>query len=383
MNIGIDLRMVPYKIKRGWGWYSYNLVSNILDIDKEDIFYLLYVFLRKGSKKYLLPHKDNSYNRMWRFPSSFLEFLWDNLNFPKIEILLFKKVDIFHSLCDFILPSSYALQIVTIHDCVPLILDPQKKFPFTVKFIRNIEKINKIKPRIIITDTENSKKDILKFLQFPSQNIRVVYPGVSNEFKPLDIIDVKSYLKKFGLEYKKYILYVGAADGDKNIEVLIEAFGKMLITHSIPDDIYLVFVGSLNWNYHRLFNLIEGRGIENRCKFLGYVELDELVRIYNGAKVLVIPSLYEGFGLPVVEAIACGTPVILSNTSCFPEVGGDAALYFDPYNSDELIEKIVDLFNMSDLENLLIKRGLENAKRFKWENSATEVIKIYREIYYG
>lgn len=378
MRIGIDAQLVPYEHRRGWGNYTYQLITNLLAIDHDNEFYFLYAFFKKASRRYLIPKHSNSYNRVYLIPGRVINFLWDKFNFPCVELLLRSRVDVFHHTCDFVYPVRYAAQVATIHDCAPLKIDTEIKNLFTKKFLKNIERIKKMNLKFIITDSENSRKDIVNFLGFSPERVIVIYPGVDYQlYRPLERETVDETIFKFGLKYKNYLLYVGAADEDKNLSRLVYVFHKMVQKRKIPDDFCLVFAGKIGWGYEKVQNYVKDIGISERCCFLGYVTSDDLVKVYNGAFAFVFPSLYEGFGLPVIESMACGTPVIASNTASLPEIGSDAALYFLPFDENEMEEKISLLLDDENLRRGLIDKGFKNIKRFDWKESAYRMLKIY------
>jgi len=255
-------------------------------------------------------------------------------------------------------PFLYKNQIVTIHD-LAFLRHPSwflKKFYLLYKFL--IPKIVK-KARKIITVSYFSKKEITNLLNVPSEKIEVVYCGISEQFifNPL--------IKK-----ENYILTVSSLDPRKNLKNLILAFKKLKLKNY-----KLLIVGSKNkvFSNHAIEQLIkETPNIE----FTGYVSDEELVNLYQRAKLFVYPSLYEGFGLPPLEAMACGTPVVVSNVASLPEVCGDAAYYVNPYEVNDISRGIETVLKDEHLQKELIQRGLERTKLFNWEKSAKKVKKI-------
>jgi len=259
-------------------------------------------------------------------------------------------------------PLFYKNKIVTIHDIAyerfPKNFD--WKFKYFYKFlIPNIIKNSKH----IITVSEFSKSEIIKFYKVDKNQISVVYNAVNNIFKPVN----KEY-------NDKYILAVSSLNYQKNFHSLIKAFNQIE-----KKDIKLYLVGDINKNFVDI-KLIEDIEQNKNIVFQGRVSDDELVRLYSNALCFIYPSLYEGFGIPPLEAQSCGTPAIVSNITSLPEVGNESVLYCNPYDIDDMKEKIELLVNDEDLREKLIQIGFENIKRFSWEKSAKKIIEIMENI---
>lgn len=225
----------------------------------------------------------------------------------------------------------------------------------------------------IITISEHTKKDIIKFYKVDPSRISVIYPGYdSSIFRPIsDQEKIKGILTKYSIN-KPYLVFVGALKPNKNLERLIEAFNKLR-----QEDLDLVIVGKKGWLYDSIFRTVSKLGIEKRVIFTGFVPDEELPYLLNGAKLFVFPSLYEGFGMPVVEAMACGTPVLTSNVGSLPEVLDNCGLIADPYSIDSIALGIVKGLKRS---SYYTEKGLKRAKLFSWEKSAKEVIKIVNSL---
>jgi len=268
--------------------------------------------------------------------------------------------------------------VVTIHDCTPLIFP--EKYPAgirgKIKFL--IQKTALRNVSAVITDSENSKKDIIRFLGVPENKIYVIYLAADSRFRKLPAVN-KQLLVKYDLP-PKFALYVGDVNYNKNLPNLIRAFASLK-----RKDLYLVLVGKAFENKNlpeveELLSLIDKLNLKEKVRILGFIEDQDLVKIYNLAQVFVLPSLYEGFGLGILEAMACGCPVLTSQTSCLPEVAGKAAVLVNPYSIKEIVEGIEKLTEDSSLKNKLIKEGLVRAKKFSWEKTAEETIKVYQSV---
>jgi len=261
--------------------------------------------------------------------------------------------------------------IVTCYDIIPIAyyntLNPTWKL--NAKGLKKAEKI--------ITISEFSKLDIIKYIEVPEENIEIIPPAVDYNLYYLN--RNRKALKKYKIEEDELVvLYVGAEDPRKNVHFLISSFSKLkdklqkvkLLKVGLPNDVGV---------RGKLLNHIESLNLQKDVIFAGYVSENELAEIYNAVDLFVFPSLYEGFGLPPLEAMACGTPVITSNTSSLPEVVGDAAITVDPYDSDKFAEEMYEMLTNEDLRKEMIKKGLERSSLFKWEDSAKKTLKVYKE----
>jgi glycosyltransferase involved in cell wall biosynthesis len=229
----------------------------------------------------------------------------------------------------------------------------------------------------VITDSQNSKQDICRYLQIPFEKITVIPIASACHFRPLPEAQVGPLLDRYGL-VRPYILYVGSVEPRKNLLRLLDAY--VLLRQSLPQ-YRLVIVGARNyWKSSPVARAVEHQGLQAQVTFTGYIPDEHLPALYNGAALFCFPSLYEGFGLPVLEAMACGVPVVTSSTSSLPEVAGDAALLVDPYNVDEVADAMRRVLQDGDLAHDLRRRGLARAAQFSWEKTARETIAVYEKV---
>jgi glycosyltransferase involved in cell wall biosynthesis len=230
--------------------------------------------------------------------------------------------------------------------------------------------------RIVITISDFTKNDILRSFGVKEEKIRAIPLGVGAEFRPRrDDAVLGLFRQKFHLQ-NEYILYVGNTKPHKGIGTLLEAYKGI---HP-RGELDLVFVGGSVMEDPILSQQIDRLDVSSRIHDLGRIASDDLISAYNGARCLVMPSLYEGFGLPVLEAMACGTPVITSDAAALPEVVGDSGLMFKAGNSHELMGVLQDLIRDHQLEKELIQKGLKRAQRFTWRNTARQTLDVYEEI---
>lgn len=225
--------------------------------------------------------------------------------------------------------------------------------------------------RRVITISESSRQDVHRFFGVPLSQIDVVVPGVDPVYTPLPPEEVTAFRQRQGLD--RFVLHVGTLQPRKNIPVLLQA-----IAHLDDPALKLVLVGGKGWLYDDIFRQVQALGLAERVIFTGYVPDDDLPLWYNAAELLVFPSVYEGFGLPVVEAMACGTPVIAANSSSIPEAAGTAGLLFEPNDVEMLADQMTAVLTDTSLHKKLRRQGLEQARTFSWERAGRETAEVYR-----
>ena len=237
--------------------------------------------------------------------------------------------------------------------------------------LRNVDKV--------ISISEFTKRELIKYVGVCEENIRIVYLGLDHKiYKPVS--ENRAILQKFGLpEDVKVILYVGSELPRKNLPTLIKAFGELRKQYG---NVKLIKVGNAHSSHGRkkLMKLINELGLDNDVIFTGVVPEGELPQLYNAADLYVYPSIYEGFGMPILEAMACGCPVIISKAAALPEVAGDAAIAVDLYDIDAWVKAMYSMLTDDSLKNQMIGKGLERAKIFSWDKTARETTKVYEEV---
>jgi len=230
-----------------------------------------------------------------------------------------------------------------------------------------------VKSDRIITGSHCAKQELLQYIEFDADKIDVIYHGVDHDnFKQYPKVILKNFRNRFNIP-KKYILFVGSIEPRKNLFSLLSAYRKLDTT--IKKEYKLVLVGFKGWRNDEIMSLLEAE--KENIIYLGYLNDQELAYVYNMASLFCYPSFYEGFGLPPLEAMACGTPVIVSNLSSMPEVCGDAALYADPYDINDISKKMQRLLENDLLQKEMAERGLEHVKRFTWEDAASKHMDVF------
>ncbi len=232
----------------------------------------------------------------------------------------------------------------------------------------------------VITDSRCSQRDICKHLKMPEEKVIPIPHAAGSHFHPVEESEISPVLRRYNL-VQPYILYVGSVEPRKNLLRLLEAYA--LLRGSSPH-YRLVIVGARNyWKSSPVAQAVEDKGLQDSVTFTGYVADEDLPALYSGADLFCFPSLYEGFGLPVLEAMACGTPVITSNTSSLPEVAGEAALLVDPYNLQDITAAMRQVLEEPGLAEDLRQRGLQRAAGFTWEETARRTIAVYEQVLAG
>ncbi len=261
--------------------------------------------------------------------------------------------------------------VITIHDLsfirFPTLFRPANRLYLTV-----LTRLSARRARRLIAVSAHAAAETTRLLGVPSERIDVVYHGVDPAFHPLPADEVAVFRQRQGLP-ERFVLCVGTLEPRKNQTRLVEAFARI---HD--GQVKLVLVGGKGWLYDELFTRVEALGLSKEIIFPGYVMNDELPLWYNAATILAYPSLYEGFGMPVLEAQACGTPVLTSNVSSLPEAAGDAASMVDPYDVEALAAELDRLLTDKPLRHELRKRGLAHASQFTWPLMAQETADVYR-----
>lgn len=272
--------------------------------------------------------------------------------------------------------------IITAHDLITFAFRNKPEFTGYLKsydrIFDNLAVHGLKKASFLIAVSENTRQDLIRFTSYPGERIKVIYEGVDHKKfyqKPLS----PDFYQRYSLEEVPYLLYVGSEDPRKNLKRLIEAFAQVI--EKVPEA-RLLKVGAARFQQERqhLLDYIDRLGLTSKIKFVDQVSDDDLSYFYNLASVFVFPSLYEGFGLPVLEAMACGTPVICSNTSSLPEIVGEAAITINPYSVDEIATALELVLSDSALRETLRQGGLERASQFTWEKTAQETIEVYKKV---
>ena len=376
MRIGIDYTSAARQ-SAGIGRFTRELIRAALALD-EDNDYRLLVAGRQPVAQAHLPRASRGY-RLVQTPISErnLVRLWHRLQIPlPVEVFL-GRVDIFHS-PDFVLPPvARAVKVLTIHDLsflrVPECADPRLRWYLGQVVPRSVRRAD-----FLLADSESTRRDLVELLGVPPDRVQVIYGGVDAMFAPVGDAEALRRAREKYAHGRPFILAVGTLEPRKNYPTLIRAFARARQAARLPHA--LVIVGRKGWVYEPIFAAVDDLGLHDEVIFPGFVPDEELPALYNAADVLVTPSFYEGFGLPALEAMACGTPVIVSDVSSLPEVVGEAGVRIDPRDEAGLAEAIVRVVGDSALRAGLREAGLRRAREFTWDRAARELLGVYARL---
>ena len=266
-------------------------------------------------------------------------------------------------------------QVLTIHDLVPFIFPEESKLTRTLVYQALFGATVRRAKRIIAV-SDNTRRDIVRFFDVHPENIHVIPLAAEKRYQPQSAADDREMLSKYRIR-PPYLLYVGTIEGRKNLHCLISAFSE-IVKHGYPHN--LVIVGKRGWRTQRFDEALGRFPVKGRIQLTRYMPDEALPALYRQAEVFVYPSIYEGFGLPPLEAMACGTPVVCSRASSLPEVVGDAALLFDPTDSAVLARALESVIDSPATKERLSRRGRERASRFCWSETAAKTLDVYEQV---
>lgn len=360
MNIAIDASNLARPHRSGVATYGINLINHVASLDKENEYYLCYRLSRLKCRRFFYRVDEPNFRvKIFQEPFSFM---------------FVKRIDLYHGLdarlCEYRKPK----RVVTIHD----ILQYSSELPSTrhpKKKIRRYKEVMTSADRII-ANSHFTKASILEHFSVPEDKIDVVYHGVEGRFEPKGPEEIQIVLKRYGIS-RPYLFYVGNIEIRKNLSRILEAFARISKDLSIP--LQMVLAGVPGQGAKEVFQTIERLHLEGRVRLLGYVPLEDLSFLYSGAEMFLFPSFYEGFGLPLLEAMACGTAVITSNVTSLPEIAGDAALCVDPYDVDSIAAAIIQFLELPRLRYEYVQRGFQRIKKFTWESTARKTLAVYEK----
>lgn len=365
MKIGIDARAARWYRGTGIGTYTYELIYNINLIDKINRYLL---FLPDENISDLNPG-DNIDIKL--ISEDKKDNFWNEIEIP--NILTDTGIDVYLVPQNGIgLPNDKTCPfVITLHDIIPYKM-PETVGPQYLDIYRR--EIPNIIPKTdsIITVSEYSKNDIAECFNYPKDKIFVTHLAAEDIYYPQNKTLCREYIKKQYNIQEDFILYVGGFSPRKNIKGLIQAFS--LIKPHMSNNCKLIILGKKGRSYYDYRDLAYALGLKDDVIFPGYIPVDELPIFYNCAKLLCYPSFYEGFGLPPLEAMACGTPVIASNTTSIPEILEDDAIYIDPYNIDDIAAKLLMVLEDKKLQTELSFKGIKRSTLFSWKRTAVETI---------
>ena len=385
MRIGIDARSIlnPEKsAPSGVAHYVYHLIKNLLEIDKENQYVLFFDFKVRDRdvKKFTRPNVKikffpfSDYKKY--LPGAYSEILG-------MATYTREKLDVLHSASPlYRVPASYRRKVITtFYDFAPYRV-PELFPKLSSAKIKTLYSFMAKKSDRIIAVSQSTKNDAKELLNYPEDKIDMVYNGIDKRFFEESVLPSETLKKDYNIK-DKYILFLGTLEPRKNLTRVLEAFSKFK-SNSVDKgrrfDYQLVVAGKRGWLMEEYFQIVEDLGIKDEVIFTGYVGGDDLKPLYSYAEFFVMPSLYEGFGQTVVEAMACGAPAIVSKISSIPEIAGDSVYYVNPYDTEGIAKAMKELAGDENLRGALSARGKEQAKKFSWEKCARETLEVYKSI---
>ena len=309
--------------------------------------------------------------------SPVLRILWEQTVLP--ALVLRDHLDLLHCPLNVSPAIAHVPVVLTIHD-VTFLRYPDRFSRLKQRYLATFTRFSARRAARILADSAATKEDVHRAFGVPRERVDVVYPGVDEDFRPLDpakpedAAQLAAFRRQHGLP-EQLVLYQGTLEPRKNVDTLVRAFA-MAVQRGLPHT--LVLAGGKGWGYQAIFRAVEESGARHRIRFAGYVPREEQPLWYNAAQLFVYPSQYEGFGLPPLEAMACGVPVITSNTSSLPEVVGEAGIMVDPADVEALAEAMLAVAEDESRRASLSAAGRQRARQFSWRAAAGEAAAGYR-----
>ncbi|TAL62237.1 MAG: glycosyltransferase family 1 protein [Bacteroidetes bacterium] len=377
MKIAIDVSQIAYK-GTGVAIYTSELVKHLIKLDYQNKYMLFGMSLRNKNTITSFFDEIKKLNtdidcKLLTIPQTVANVLWNKLHVLDIDKLI-GSADILHS-SDWIQPPTSAKKITTVHDLV-VYKYPEVSHPYIVQTQKRRLYWVKKECDMTIADSLASREDLITTLHFNPSKVQVVYPGLQEKYTRQNNKEKERVRKKYKLA-NDYILAVGKIEPRKNLKTTLDCFEEFLNHPLISKSgkrFELIIVGMEGWdNSIHIAN--------DNIRMLGYIQDEDMPAFYSSACLFLYPSLYEGFGLPILEAMACGCPVVTSARGSLKELAADAALIVDPLNKKEIVDAIVSSVIDSKLRDDFIGKGLIQSKKFQWTKTANELINIYKKVY--
>lgn len=378
MRIAIDYSAAVNQ-RAGIGRLVRNQVLALAEVDHDNDYRLVYARPNRDTVPQF-PRAVNFSRREVGIRERWLTILWHRAKLPLPADWLSGPVDLFH--CpDFVLPPlRRARGVLTVHD-LAFLMRPDCADHRLRAYLEEVVPRSIRRADFIIADSENTRNDLVVLLGAQPASIAVVPGGVEDRFEPItDAEQLRRARRKVGLRDEPFILAIGVIEPRKNLNRLMDAFRALKQRNGVPSDLKLVMAGGKGWLFDDIFEHHAASPIRDHILMPGFVPDELLPALYSAADVFAFPSLYEGFGLPILEAMACGTPVVASRSSCLPEVADGAALLVDPNNVDGLIAALELALVDSDLRARLIKQGRQRAREYSWRRAAEQLLGVYRRV---
>lgn len=375
MRIAIDASRAVNETA-GIGRYTLELLKKIVEIDRKNQYLLFFTFMRSDSRKEKIVNDfqkaKNVQVKTFKIPGSLKEKIW-GWRMPWFKYLL-AGADLFYAPSFFEVNLGLKIpQVVTIYDLTTFLFPEHRGVEVSQRLNERAEKACQ-KAAKIIAISRSTQKDLEKYLKIKPTKIKVIYPGQN-------ILPKSTGALPYFLKNQSYILTVGTIEPRKNLVGLLKAYA--ILPRRLQEKYLLVVAGATGWNTAEISDISDHLKIKDRVKFLGFITDNKLAKLYEKAAVFCYPSLYEGFGFPVLEALSFGLPVLTSNLSSLPEVAGKAAILIDPQDSNVISSGLQKLLEHQDERESLKKLAKIQAQKFSWEKTAKETLKLFKEVVNG
>lgn len=374
-TIGIDYTPA-YEQGGGIGRLTRDLMTALSHRDTETD-YRLFV---SGVKQSELP-PALAPNFQWkptRISPKWLARIWHRTGLPLPVETFVGGVDLFHA-TDFTLPPTlfHTKTIVTVHD-MSYVRVPDAASPKLKAYLDSVVPRSAHRASHVIADSQATKNDLMEFYDLPDDKISVLLSGIDSRYQKIRESSLLMTMRRiYNIPQQPYLFTIGTIQPRKNYSRVIRA---LKILRDRGSDLHLVIAGGKGWLEDEMYKTIAETGLQDVVHLIGFADDEHIASLYSAAECVVFPSLYEGFGFPVLESMACGTPVVTSNVSSLPEVAGNAALMVNPYDVEAIADAIERILDDTELRETLIKGGFEQSKKFTWENSAQQLQKIYEAV---
>ncbi len=374
MKIGIDYT-AALKQSGGIGRYTYGLITTLAHLDDKNSYTLLATPDAPLNNLQIFQPYPNFTYKIYPLPERWMTVGWHRLYLP-IPVEWFSgRIDLFHSPNFILPPTQRAKTLLTVHD-LSFIRHPQGAVASLRKWLKKVVPRSLARADHVLADSESTKQDLIQIFNISPETITVVGAGVEARFRPVtDRLVLEAVQQRYRLPpLEKFILSLGTLEPRKNFTGLIEAYNQSPVreTH------HLVIAGGKGWLYDDIFTAAETSPVADRIHLIGFVADDDLPTLYSLADIFAYPSHYEGFGIPVIEAMACGTPVICANNSCLPEVAGQAALQITATDTPALAEALHRVATDHCLRQEAINQGFRQAQKFTWPAAAKRLLTVYQ-----
>jgi glycosyltransferase involved in cell wall biosynthesis len=376
VHVGLNAQLLSLRQSyRGAGisWYIFNLIKNLPAVSPDHFLYSVFL-----SDRAFESQANGVSLRFTQLPTHrpLIRIFWEQFIQP--AVLKKSGIELLHALA-FVAPVIGSTPfVVTIFD-LSFIRFPDAFRPFNRWYLRQFTGLSARRARAVITISESTRQDVINLLNLPASQVHTIYCGVDENFKPMSQADIAAFKAAKSLP-EEFILFLGTLEPRKNIDGLIKAYAQW--HQADPKALPLVIAGGKGWYYEHIFSQVELLNLTDCIRFPGYVPQEELPLWYNAATLFAYPSFFEGFGLPVLEAMACGTPVVTSTAASLPEVTGSdgAARLVPPEDTETLARALAEISHQPDLRVYMSERGLARAAQFSWQTTAQQTTAIYERV---